>query len=100
MQQQGSLVCAEKLRFDFAHFKDVTKNEIARIEELVNGYITNNHILSIKQMPLSVAKRTGALAFFAEKYEGKVRVVSIEIFPKSFAGELILIQPAQSEYLK
>ena len=77
VQQQGSLVANDRLRFDFTHFKDISKDELDRIEEVVNSYILNNYSLKTKQMSLSEAKRQGALAFFAEKYAGKVRVVLI-----------------------
>ncbi len=77
VKQQGSLVAEDRLRFDFTHFKDINKEELDRIEEVVNTYIINNYELTPKQMSLSEAKRSGALAFFAEKYESKVRVVSI-----------------------
>jgi len=86
VKQQGSLVSGERLRFDFTHFKDVSDEELFRIEELVNGYIIDNYALGAKTMPLATAKRSGALAFFSEKYEGKVRVVSIGDFSKEFCG--------------
>jgi len=84
VQQQGSLVGEDKFRFDFTHFKDIDTAQLDRIEEIVNGYIINNYQLQVKQMTLSEAKKTGALAFFGEKYEGKVRVVSIN----DVSGEL------------
>lgn len=86
VQQQGSLVEAERLRFDFSHFKGLSEDEISRVEELVNSYILANHVLSVKEMALTNAKKTGALAFFAEKYEGKVRVISIGDFSREFCG--------------
>ncbi|MFH1440775.1 MAG: alanine--tRNA ligase-related protein, partial [Candidatus Omnitrophota bacterium] len=86
VQQQGSLVAQDRLRFDFTHFKNITKDELNRIEEVVNEYIIDNHPLNAKEMPLSEAKRLRALAFFAEKYESKVRVVSIGDFSKEFCG--------------
>ena len=86
VQQQGSLVEAGRLRFDFSHFKALSDEELERIEELVNSYILENHSLLAKEMPLATAKKTGALAFFAEKYEGKVRVVSIAGFSREFCG--------------
>jgi alanyl-tRNA synthetase len=86
VQQQGSLVEAERLRFDFSHFKALSDEELERIGELVNAYILENHSLLAKEMPLVSAKKTGALAFFAEKYEGKVRVVSIAGFSREFCG--------------
>ncbi len=86
VQQQGSLVAQDKLRFDFTHFKDITKDELMRIEEIVNNYILSNHSLITKQMPLSKARKSGALAFFAEKYTAGVRVVSIADFSKELCG--------------
>ena len=86
VRQQGSLVAEDRLRFDFAHFKDIDKRELNRIEELVNDYIIDNFNLSAKEMPLSQAKRKGALAFFAEKYESKVRVVSVGEFSQELCG--------------
>jgi alanyl-tRNA synthetase len=77
IQQQGSLVAQDRLRFDFTHFKDISNEELNRIEEIVNTNIINNYALQTKPMLLSAAKRKGALAFFGEKYEAKVRVVSI-----------------------
>lgn len=86
VQQQGSLVAEAKLRFDFTHFKDINEEELDRVEEVVNESIINNFPLSVKQMPVSVAKKTGALAFFGEKYEGKVRVISMGDFSKELCA--------------
>jgi len=77
VQQQGSLVTAEKLRFDFTHFKDISDEQTERIEETVNDFILNNHKVEVKQKALALAKKAGALAFFGEKYDSKVRVVSV-----------------------
>ncbi len=86
VQQQGSLVAEDKLRFDFTHFKAIDKEQLARIEELVNNYIMDNHELCVKQKSLAQAKKSGALAFFGEKYESKVRVVSIEDVSTELCG--------------
>jgi len=86
VKQQGSLVAEDRLRFDFTHFKDIKKEELDRIEEVVNGYILSNHSLGVRQMALSQAKKTGALAFFGEKYEDKVRVVSVGEFSKELCA--------------
>jgi len=86
VQQQGSLVGEDKFRFDFTHFKDIDRTQLDRIEEIANGYIINNYTLKVKQMTLSEAKKSGALAFFGEKYESKVRVVSIGEFSKELCG--------------
>ena len=86
VKQQGSLVAEDRLRFDFTHFKDINKEELDRIEEVVNDYIMSNYGLGVKQMPLSQAKKSGALAFFAEKYDSKVRVVSVGDFSKELCA--------------
>lgn len=86
VQQQGSLVAPDRLRFDFTHFKDVSAEELDRIEETVNDYSINNYPLKVLEMPLASAKCSGALAFFAEKYEGKVRVVSVGDFSKELCA--------------
>lgn len=77
VQQQGSLVGPEKLRFDFTHFKKLSKEEILRVEEVANAYILNEYSVGCKEMPLKEAKKSGALAFFEEKYAESVRVVSV-----------------------
>jgi len=86
IQQQGSLVAEDRLRFDFTHFKALTAEQINRVEEIVNGIIMNNEKLSTIEMPLAKAHKTGALAFFGEKYESKVRVVSIADVSKELCG--------------
>lgn len=86
VQQQGSLVEAGRLRFDFTHFKALASEEISRVEELVNDYVLADYPLSGKEMPLAQAKKTGALALFSEKYEGRVRVIAIADVSKEFCG--------------
>jgi len=86
VQQQGSLVSGEKLRFDFTHFKGLTKDELARVEEVANSFISDKHVVEVKEMTLKEAKETKALAFFGEKYGEKVRVVSVGHISKEFCG--------------
>ncbi|MFH1355216.1 MAG: alanine--tRNA ligase [Candidatus Omnitrophota bacterium] len=95
VQQQGSLVAEDRLRFDFSHFKDIDDTLINRIEEVVNGYIFGNHDLKKKEMGLKAAKKAGALAFFGEKYEEKVRVVSIGDFSQELCGGVHLENTGQ-----
>jgi len=78
VKQQGSYVAEDKLRFDFTHFKDIENSQLDRIEELVNSFIIANFPVYKKEMLLSQAKKKGALSFFGEKYEEKVRVISID----------------------
>ncbi|MBN1387277.1 MAG: alanine--tRNA ligase [Bacteroidales bacterium] len=79
VEQKGSLVNDEKLRFDFSHFKKITDEEIIQIEKLVNEMIGRN-IPSrvIDELPMEEALDRGAIALFGEKYENKVRVVEFD----------------------
>jgi alanyl-tRNA synthetase len=86
VQQQGSFVGEERLRFDFTHFKALEKQELDRVEEVVNNFILNNDSLNIETMTLEKAKETGALAFFAEKYDETVRVVKIGNYSKELCA--------------
>ena len=86
VQQQGSLVSEEKFRFDFTHFKGLTKEELARIEEVANSFIVNDCVVNSQEMALIEAKKTGALAFFQEKYAQLVRVITIGETSKEFCG--------------
>jgi len=86
VQQQGSLVEQDRLRFDFTHFKAISNQELDRIEEIVNEFIMGNTPLKTGETQLDKAKKSGALAFFAEKYEDKVRVVSIGDYSKELCG--------------
>ena len=86
VQQQGSLVTDEKFRFDFTHFKRLSKEEISRVEEVANSYIAKNQGVNCKEMTLKDAKKAGALAFFEEKYGENVRVVTIGDISKELCG--------------
>ncbi len=86
VQQQGSLVAADRLRFDFTHFKDISDEEIGRIEQFVNEAILQNFPVEKKEKTLAEAKKSGALAFFAEKYANKVRVVSVGEISRELCG--------------
>jgi len=86
VEQSGSFVGPDKLRFDFTHFKALTKDEISWIEKLVNSYVMENHKLNIVFLPFKQAKEEGALAFFTEKYRDEVRVVEISSISKELCG--------------
>ncbi len=86
VQQQGSLVEDTRLRFDFTHFKDINKDELNRVEETINDYIMHNYPVEKKELSLVQAKKQGALAFFAEKYEAQVRMVSIGALSKELCA--------------
>ena len=75
--QKGSLVAADRLRFDFSHTAPVTSEELQAIEEMVNAEILANSQVSKEVMPIDAAKEKGAVALFGEKYGDEVRVVSM-----------------------
>jgi len=77
VQQKGSLVDADKTRFDFAHNSPLTNVEIARVETIVNTEILKNESTSAKVMGLEAAQKTGAMMLFGEKYGDEVRVLEI-----------------------
>ena len=77
VQQKGSLVDADKTRFDFAHNTPMTSAEIAKVEAIVNAEILSNVATSAKVMALEDAQKTGAMMLFGEKYGDEVRVLEI-----------------------
>jgi alanyl-tRNA synthetase len=86
VKQQGSLVQPVRLRFDFTHFRDLNKEQLERIEEEVYHYVIENHPIETKFVSLSQAKKEGALAFFGEKYESRVRMVEVVGISKELCG--------------
>ncbi|MBM4387543.1 MAG: hypothetical protein FJ088_07370 [Deltaproteobacteria bacterium] len=77
MKQKGSLVEEDRLRFDFAHMRKMTREEIAEVEDLVNAKILENSSVNTSIMPLEDAVKSGAMAFFGEKYGSMVRMVAM-----------------------
>ncbi|MDP1822961.1 MAG: alanine--tRNA ligase [Archangium sp.] len=77
VNQKGSVVYPESLRFDFSHFSPVTTEELERVEDLVNGWVRDNRDSETRVMALAAAKAAGAVALFGEKYGDNVRVVTV-----------------------
>jgi alanyl-tRNA synthetase len=86
VQQKGSLVDEHKLRFDFSHGKPLSKEEISKIESIVNREMLSNVEVTTEIMELDKAMESGAQALFGEKYDDEVRVLSMG--EKSFSVEL------------
>ena len=86
VEQAGSSVNEDRLRFDFTHFSAMTPEELKKTEEIVNEQIGNALAVSIKNMPIEEAKKTGAQALFGEKYGDIVRVVDMDGFSIEFCG--------------
>jgi alanyl-tRNA synthetase len=86
VQQKGSLVAPERLRFDFSHTQPVTPGELHRIEEIVNAAIRQNVPAETRVMALDEAVAAGAMSLFGEKYDNDVRVLSIGDFSMELCG--------------
>ena len=86
IEQAGSLVTADRLRFDFTHFSALTAEELEKVENIVNEKITENLPINTLVLPIEEAKKTGAKALFGEKYGETVRVVCMGDFSKEFCG--------------
>ena len=84
--QKGSLVQAERLRFDFSHSEAITAEQIKEIEHLVNKHIRTNHHVDTQIMKPEEAKAAGAMALFGEKYGDEVRVLTMSPFSIELCG--------------
>ncbi|MFP4273322.1 MAG: alanine--tRNA ligase [Halothiobacillaceae bacterium] len=86
VQQKGSRVAPEELRFDFSHPEPISSEALARIESLVNQQIRYNAAVDTRVMPIEAAREAGAMALFGEKYGDEVRVVTMGDFSMELCG--------------
>jgi alanyl-tRNA synthetase len=86
VQQKGSLVAPDRLRFDFSHFTPVKADELRRIEDIVNAEIRRNSAAEVREMAYQAALDFGALALFGEKYGDEVRVLRMGDFSTELCG--------------
>ena len=86
VEQAGSLVTEDRLRFDFTHFSALTPDELSRVEAMVNEQIANNLPVNTQVKNIEDAKKEGAMALFGEKYGESVRVVTMGDYSKELCG--------------
>ena len=86
VEQAGSLVNENELRFDFTHFEGISAEDLARVEDIVNAEILKFSDVETKEMPIDEAKKLGAMMLFGEKYGETVRVVNVPDFSMEFCG--------------
>ena len=84
--QKGSLVAPERLRFDFSHFKPMSRDELARVEAMVNAEVRRNAVAEVHNMDYDQAIQFGAMALFGEKYGDEVRVLKMGDFSTELCG--------------
>ena len=84
--QKGSLVTPDRLRFDFAHHKPITADELLKIEDMVYGQILQNTAVTTEECAIDEARQKGAMALFGEKYGDRVRVISVPGFSVELCG--------------
>ena len=86
VEQAGAYYDDKRLRFDFTHFTALTKEELKKVEEMVNQEIAKGDLVKTEEMSLEDAKKSGAIALFGEKYGDKVRVVSVGDYSVELCG--------------
>lgn len=100
VEQAGSHVTHDKLRFDFTHFQPLTEEEIRKVEDEVNSKIMEGLKIETKEMPIEEAKKLGAMALFGEKYGSKVRVVNVGDYSVELCGGTHLTNTSEAGTFK
>ncbi len=100
VNQAGSLVEPERLRFDFTHYKAVSREELQKIEEIVNSAVLANLTVEAFETSISEARSLGATALFGEKYGERVRVVKMGEFSLELCGGTHLRSTAEAGFIK
>lgn len=100
VEQAGSYVSDSRLRFDFTHFEAISREDLAKIERMVNEHILASHDVVVKEMSIEDAKKEGAMALFGEKYGEIVRVVNIGGYSVEFCGGTHLKNSSQAGSFK
>ncbi|HOP41806.1 MAG TPA: alanine--tRNA ligase, partial [Geobacteraceae bacterium] len=100
VKQSGSLVNAERLRFDFTHFAKIEDDEIEEVERIANAYIRNNMPVDTRVLPREEAMQTGATAVFDEKYGNTVRVVRMGDYSMELCGGTHVLRTGDIGFLK
>ncbi|MBQ6901916.1 MAG: alanine--tRNA ligase [Oscillospiraceae bacterium] len=100
VEQAGSLVGPDSIRFDFAHFSPMTADEIAKVENEINAKILEGMGITVREMPIEEAKKLGAMALFGEKYGDTVRVVTMGDYSLELCGGTHLDNTAKAGIFK
>ena len=100
VEQSGSYVDSERVRFDFTHNEAMTGVDLYEVEEIVNNFILSAKEITSVEMPIEEAKKTGATALFGEKYGEFVRVVTMDGFSTEFCGGTHLKNSAEAGLFK
>ncbi len=95
IEQKGSSVSAERLRFDFSHFEGISQEDLQKVEDLVNEKVQSGLTIDVNEMSIKYAKAKGAMALFGEKYGDQVRVVDMDGYSIELCGGTHLVNTSE-----